>query len=53
MPEGASAAELKMMAIKCGLQTLRMSAIAKCLEGVTTTDELLRNTTSDVNKSAN
>ena len=51
--QGASAAELKMMAIKCGLQTLRMSAIAKCLEGVTTTDELLRNTTSDVNKSAN
>ncbi|MFO0648638.1 MAG: type IV-A pilus assembly ATPase PilB [Polyangiales bacterium] len=50
--QGASAAELKTQAIKCGLQTLRMSGIAKALEGVTTTEEIVRCTTSDSNKSA-
>ena len=50
--QGASAAELKQQAIRCGLQTLRMSGIAKALEGVTTTEEIMRCTTSDSNKSA-
>ncbi len=50
--QGASAAELKTQAIKCGLQTLRMSGISKALEGVTTTEEIVRCTTSDSNKSA-
>ncbi len=50
--QGASAAELKQQAIRCGLQTLRMSAIAKAIEGITTTDEIVRCTTSDANKSA-
>ena len=40
--QGASAAELKAQAIKCGLQTLRMSAIAKAMDGTTTTDEIVR-----------
>jgi type IV pilus assembly protein PilB len=48
---GASAAELKAQAIKCGLQTLRMSAIAKAMEGTTTTDEIVRCSASDGNKS--
>jgi len=50
--QGASAAELKTQAIRCGLRTLRMSGISKCLEGVTTTEEIIRVTLSDVNKSA-
>ena len=50
--QGASAAELKTQAIRCGLRTLRMSGITKCLEGVTTTEEIIRVTLSDVNKSA-
>ncbi len=50
--QGASAAELKTQAIRCGLRTLRMSGITKCLEGVTTTEEIVRVTLSDVNKSA-
>jgi type IV pilus assembly protein PilB len=48
--QGASAAELKTQAIRCGLQTLRMSGISKALEGVTTTEEIVRCTTSDGNK---
>jgi type IV pilus assembly protein PilB len=50
--QGASAAELKAQAIKCGLQTLRMSAIAKAMDGTTTTDEIVRCSASDSNKSA-
>jgi type IV pilus assembly protein PilB len=37
---------------RCGLRTLRMSGISKCLEGVTTTEEIVRVTASDMNKSA-
>ncbi len=48
--QGASTAELKAMAIKCGLRTLRMSGISKCLEGVTTTEEIVRVTASDGNR---
>ncbi len=50
--QGASAAELKAQAIKCGLQTLRMSAIAKAMDGTTTTDEIVRCSASDGNKSS-
>jgi type IV pilus assembly protein PilB len=48
--QGASAAELKQQAIRCGLRTLRMSAISKTLEGVTTTEEIVRCTTTDANR---
>ncbi len=48
--QGASTAELKAMAIKCGLRTLRMSGITKCLEGTTTTEEIVRVTASDGNR---
>jgi len=44
---GSSAAELKMGAIKNGMCTLRMSGIKKVLDGVTTTEEILRVTMSD------
>ena len=39
---GSSAADLKLAAIKNGMLTLRMSGITKVLEGVTTTEEILR-----------
>jgi type IV pilus assembly protein PilB len=44
---GSSAAELKMAAIKGGMLTLRMSGIKKVLDGVTTTEEILRVTMAD------
>ena len=44
---GSSAAELKMAAIKGGMLTLRMSGIRKVLDGVTTTEEILRVTMAD------
>ncbi len=50
--QGASAAELKAMALKCGLQSLRMSGIGKIIEGMTTTEEVVRVTASDGNKSS-
>ncbi len=45
--EGAPTAELKMGAIKNGMATLRISGILKCLEGVTTTEEVVRVTMAD------
>jgi type IV pilus assembly protein PilB len=45
--QGASTAELKVAAIKNGMSSLRMSGIRKVLEGVTTTEEILRVTMSD------
>ncbi|HEY8943906.1 MAG TPA: type IV-A pilus assembly ATPase PilB [Polyangiaceae bacterium] len=45
--QGASAAELKVAAIKRGLVTLRMAGIRKVLEGVTTPEEILRVTMAD------
>ncbi|MCG3171872.1 MAG: Type II secretion system protein E [Myxococcota bacterium] len=44
---GASVAEIKVGAIKLGLQTLRMSAINKLLDGVTVPDEVVRCTIAD------
>ncbi len=46
---GASTAELKREAIRLGMQTLRMSAIHKIKEGVTTIEEAVRVTASDTN----
>ena len=45
--QGSSTAELKQAAIKTGMITLRMAGILKVLEGVTTTEEILRVTMSD------
>jgi type IV pilus assembly protein PilB len=45
--QGASSAELKAAAIRSGMISLRMSGIIKILEGVTTTEEVLRVTMSD------
>jgi type IV pilus assembly protein PilB len=45
--QGASTAELKGAAIRGGMRTLRMSGIQKCLEGVTTTEEIGRVTAPD------
>jgi type IV pilus assembly protein PilB len=44
---GSSTAELKAAAIKGGMLTLRMSGIAKVMEGMTTTEEILRVTMAD------
>jgi type IV pilus assembly protein PilB len=45
--QGSSTAELKAAAIKGGMVTLRMSGISKVLDGVTTTEEILRVTMAD------
>jgi type IV pilus assembly protein PilB len=45
--QGASTAELKAAAIKNGMSTLRMSGIQKVLDGVTTTEEIMRVTMAD------
>jgi type IV pilus assembly protein PilB len=44
---GSSTAEIKMEAIKLGMQSLRMAGIAKIKEGVTTIDEIVRVTAAD------
>jgi type IV pilus assembly protein PilB len=44
---GASAAELKAEAIRLGMSSLRMSALAKMMDGVTTLDEVVANTAPD------
>ncbi len=45
--QGSSTAELKAAAIKQGMVTLRMAGIGKVLDGVTTTEEILRVTMAD------
>ena len=45
--QGCSTAELKAQMIEDGVLTLRMSAINKALDGVTTVDEVLRVTMPD------
>jgi type IV pilus assembly protein PilB len=45
--QGASTAELKAAAIKQGMLTLRASGIRKVIDGVTSTEEILRVTMSD------
>ncbi len=44
---GASAAELKQEAIRLGMQTLRMSALNKVMNGTTTLEEAIANTAPD------
>ena len=44
---GASTAELKQEAIRLGMSTLRMSALAKVMDGVTTLEEVVGNTAPD------
>jgi type IV pilus assembly protein PilB len=44
---GASSAELKREAIRGGMFTLRMSALERLKEGVTTLDEVMRTTVKD------
>ena len=44
---GASSMELKELAIEHGMKTMRMSANLRLLEGVTTIEEVLRNTAPD------
>jgi type IV pilus assembly protein PilB len=44
---GASAGELKQEAIRLGMSSLRMSALAKMMDGVTTLDEVVANTAPD------
>jgi type IV pilus assembly protein PilB len=45
--QGSSTAELKTAAIRGGMVTLRMSGISKVLDGVTTTEEIMRVTMAD------
>jgi len=45
--QGSSTAELKAAAIKGGMATLRMSGISKVMDGMTTTEEILRVTMAD------
>jgi type IV pilus assembly protein PilB len=45
--EGGSAAEIKEVAVANGMQTLRMSALNKLVDGATTVDEVLRVTFGD------
>jgi len=44
---GASNSELKACAIRLGMSTLRMSALFRMKEGMTTIDEVIRNTAPD------
>ncbi|HYO60029.1 type IV-A pilus assembly ATPase PilB [Archangium sp.] len=44
---GASTGELKQEAIRLGMSSLRMSALAKMMDGVTTLDEVVGNTAPD------
>lgn len=44
---GASAAEIKAEAIRLGMQTLRVAALNKFKEGVTTTEEVSRTSAAD------
>jgi type IV pilus assembly protein PilB len=44
---GASTAEIKMEAIRVGMQSLRMAGLNKLKEGVTTVDEVVRVTAAD------
>ena len=45
--KNASADELKKQAIRDGMKTLRMSALTKVAQGMTTLDEAITNTSSD------
>ncbi len=44
---GASALELKREAVRQGMKTLRQSALIKLKQGITTIEEVVRNTSQD------
>ena len=44
---GASALEIKREAMRQGMRTLRQSALDKLKLGITTTEEVVRNTAND------
>ncbi len=44
---GGSSAEIKREAVRLGMKTLRMSALTKLKDGVTTVEEVLRSTVAD------
>ncbi len=46
--ERTSAAEIKTLALKQGMRTLRINGILKAREGITTLEEVLANTASDL-----
>ncbi|MEO1231285.1 MAG: type IV-A pilus assembly ATPase PilB [Myxococcota bacterium] len=50
---GASAAEIKAEAVRLGMQTLRMAAINKLKEGVTTIEEVTRVSAADEGRFSN
>ena len=43
----ASSAEIKKLAVQQGMQTLRMNALQKAAQGLTTLEEVLRETAPD------
>jgi len=45
--QGASTAEVKAEAIRCGMKSLRMSGLQKLAEGITTPEEVLRVSVAD------
>jgi type IV pilus assembly protein PilB len=45
--QGASTAEIKAEAIRCGMKSLRMSGLQKLAEGITTPEEILRVSVAD------
>ena len=45
--QGASTAEIKAEAIRCGMRSLRMSGLSKLQEGITTIEEILRVSVAD------
>jgi type IV pilus assembly protein PilB len=45
--QGVSSVELKREAVRLGMKTLRQAALTKLLDGVTTIDEVVRNSAAD------
>jgi type IV pilus assembly protein PilB len=43
----ASGTQVKIMAMKCGMKTLRQNALAKAARGITTIEQVLEHTTED------
>jgi type IV pilus assembly protein PilB len=42
-----SASQIKKIAVKCGMQTLRQNSLAKAARGLSTIEEVLRVTAAD------
>lgn len=43
----ASGTQIKSMAVKCGMKTLRMNALTKAAKGITSIEQVLEHTTAD------